>query len=734
MSGGNSIPSSSAILGAAESADPEYDGMDAADLPAYNIGRSLAGFVYWSDWDSDLIQRSRLDGSATETVVDLKAVFGGLNSNYEPRGVAVDVRGGKVYWTDRAAGRVQRSNLNGSNVQTLVSGLDNGLSGIAIDSVAGKIYWTTYVGQKIQRANLDGTGLQDLVVGSLSGVRDIALDIAAGKMYWVDLNENNVRRANLDGSAIEVLWTGTEPTNPGSLTLDVPEGKMYWSDISTDKVFRANLNGTNVEQILDLSTLSESTVAGLVVDSRAGKLYWTDNKTNAVHRANLDGSNPVPVTAGFMNPHGVALALPGVSVTPQAGLVTSESGGTASFQVILSAPPTANVTVPLSSSDVTEGSVAPASLVFTPSNWNVPQTVVVTGVNDVIYDGSIAYTIVTGAAASADANYQGWNAADVAVTNTDNDPPPVQLYFSLESAATLSAIAVANEDIVAFSGSAFSLLFDGSDVGLANLAIDAFTLLGPTQIALSFTEAATISGVSGTVDDSDLVLFTATSLGATTAGTFSWYFDASDVGLTTNDEDIDAVELLPDGSLLVSTLGPFSVTGISGEDADLARFVPSALGATTSGTWSMYFDASDVGLSTANEDVDAVARDASGKLYFSTTGNYSVTGSSGADEDVFTFQPTALGAATSGTFGSSLFFDGSAWGLSGNDIVAIDLPAPAGFSQRNWTPTAVSAARPATAERRNVALDALFRAYGLEQLSTPFRSMRTRANRSAGHQ
>ena len=45
----------------------------------------------------------------------------------------------------------------------------------------------------------------------------------------------------------------------------------------------------------------------------------------------------------------------------------------------------------------------------------------VTGVNDDLDDGDVAYTIVTAAATSADANYNGIDAADVSVTNTDND-------------------------------------------------------------------------------------------------------------------------------------------------------------------------------------------------------------------------------------------------------------------------------------------------------------------------
>src|SRR5437899_1120610 len=111
----------------------------------------------------------------------------------------------------------------------------------------------------------------------------------------------------------------------------------------------------------------------------------------------------------------------GITVKPNAGLTTTEGGGTATFTVALTSQPTANVTVGLSSNDLTEGTVAPASVTFTSGNWNTAQTVTVTGVNDFVMDGNVAYTIVTAAATSTDAGYNGMDTADVGVTNTDND-------------------------------------------------------------------------------------------------------------------------------------------------------------------------------------------------------------------------------------------------------------------------------------------------------------------------
>ena len=59
----------------------------------------------------------------------------------------------------------------------------------------------------------------------------------------------------------------------------------------------------------------------------------------------------------------------GITVAPPGPLATTEAGGTATFTVVLTTQPTADVTIALSSSDTTEGTVLPASLTFTTANW-----------------------------------------------------------------------------------------------------------------------------------------------------------------------------------------------------------------------------------------------------------------------------------------------------------------------------------------------------------------------------
>ncbi len=210
----------------------------------------------------------------------------------------------------------------------------------------------------------------------------------------------------------------------------------------------------------------------------------------------------------------------------------------------------------------------------------------------------------------------------------------------------MNGLNVDDEDIVAFDGTDFSLYFDGSDVALSDLTIDAFAIIGDTEILMSFTKAGSVPNISGTVDDSDIVKFTATSLGEITTGSFTLYFDGSDVGLASGGEDVDSLELLPDGTLLLSTTGSFRTNGISGRDEDILAFTPSSLGYNTLGSWALYFDGSDVALSGNSEDVDGLAV-SGGDIYLSTSGNFSTNDLSGADEDVFVCNTPGTGTNTS---------------------------------------------------------------------------------------
>ena len=153
--------------------------------------------------------------------------------------LVLDSTRGKIYWVDSKShlneGNIRRANLDGSNIETLVSELDNLPRDLALDVDGGKIYWIDwglYTNEgKIWRANLDGSNIETLVtIDNTPSLFNIFLDLTGGKIYWTDSNwdirRGNIRRTNLDGSNIETLVTGSdnlvlgalggfyEPTNP----------------------------------------------------------------------------------------------------------------------------------------------------------------------------------------------------------------------------------------------------------------------------------------------------------------------------------------------------------------------------------------------------------------------------------------------------------------------------------------------------------------------------------------
>ena len=202
--------------------------------------------------------------------------------------------------------------------------------------------------------------------------------------------------------------------------------------------------------------------------------------------------------------------------------------------------------------------------------------------------------------------------------------------------------------------------------------LEARTVLAAEIAYFSTATAGSITGSDGVnvqFDDSDIVRvdLERNAAGAITSYRYRLLFDGSDVGLDTDAEDIDALDILPDGSLVISTTGTATVPGLTADKQDLLRFTPAVdgYGSVTKGTWSLYFDGSDVGLTLDSENIDAVAVLPNGNLVLSTTGFANVPNFSAFfwGEDLLLFRPATngLGPQTAGSWG--LYFDGSLRGL-----------------------------------------------------------------------
>ncbi|WP_027359891.1 DUF4347 domain-containing protein [Desulforegula conservatrix] len=165
---------------------------------------------------------------------------------------------------------------------------------------------------------------------------------------------------------------------------------------------------------------------GYRADDIKALAYDHDENTWISVPSTRSGENALKISTKLITAYAAVVK---INVVPVQGTIsvsqisgdTSEYGTIATFTVTLGSAPSSEVTICLSSSDLSEGVLSASSLVFTPENWNNPHIVSVIGADDDLVDGDQSYFIVTGASVSDDPSYNGIDPSDVSVVNTDND-------------------------------------------------------------------------------------------------------------------------------------------------------------------------------------------------------------------------------------------------------------------------------------------------------------------------
>ncbi|WP_406694092.1 hypothetical protein V5E97_23895 [Singulisphaera sp. Ch08] len=242
----------------------------------------------------------------------------------------------------------------------------------------------------------------------------------------------------------------------------------------------------------------------------------------------------------------------GITVTPTSGLVTAEAGGTATFSVRLDTQPTSTVTIGLTSSNTNEGSLSVGSLVFTTLNWNIAQTVTVTGVDDAIHDGNISYTIITAPAVALDPKYDSRNAPDLAVTNVDNDSPgitvsPTTGLVTTEAGGSATFTVRLNTQPTA----TVTIPVSSNNVAEGTVSTSSVTF---TSINWNIPQFVTVTGVNDAIDDGD-VAYTIVLGAAVSADPGYSGQNPADVAVVNSDDDTADIIVTPMAGLVTTEAG-----------------------------------------------------------------------------------------------------------------------------------------------------------------------------------
>ncbi len=192
-------------------------------LPDGIVVDAAAGHLYWTNMgvpraNDGSIERADIDGRNVTHIVPAGATF-------TPKQLQLDEKNRKLYWCDREGMRIMRANLDGSKIETLLDTSEGDARpgqdikkwcvGIALDVEGGKLYWTQKGSDNAGEGRIFRAGLEipkgqsaasrkdiELLYGGLPEPIDLELDLANRTIYWTDRGDpprgNTVNRAPMD--------------------------------------------------------------------------------------------------------------------------------------------------------------------------------------------------------------------------------------------------------------------------------------------------------------------------------------------------------------------------------------------------------------------------------------------------------------------------------------------------------------------------------------------------------
>lgn len=461
-------------------------------------------------------------------------------------------------------------NYNGNDRTVNVIITDNDTAGINLDTTAVNV-------------SEDGTTDTYEVVLTSEPTADVTVDITVDAQVTTDVDPLLFTPANWDvAQTVTVSAVNddvAEGAHAGVITHTVTSGDADYNGFALSNVDATitdndtvgiNLNTTNVNVSEDGATdtydvvLTSEPTADVTVDLTVDAQVTTDVDPLVFTAANWDVPQTVTVsavnddvaegahagvithtvTSGDGNYDGFVLSNVDAAITDNdtvginlntVNVNVSEAGTTADYDVVLTSEPTADVTIDIAVDAQVSTNVS--QLIFTDANWDVPQTVTVSAVNDDIVEGAHA-GVVSHTVTSGDADYNGFALANVNAAIADNDTAGIDL--NTINVNVVEAGATADYDVVLTSEPTADVTID--------IAVDAQVSTNVNQ--LIFTSAnwdvpqtVTVSAINDDIAEgahAGVVSHTVTSGDANYNG-----FVLADVNAAITDDDVAGVTIDP---------------------------------------------------------------------------------------------------------------------------------------------------------------------------------------------
>lgn len=420
----------------------------------------------------------------------------------------------------------------------------------------------TATNDAIAEANLP-SGLTIVNSTSITAGADVRYNgmVASDIVLTVNDDDTGARIvAAVTGSGTVVTEGGTGDTLSVSLTGSVaPTGNVIVTGSGTSQVSvsPASLTFTSA------NWNTPQTVTLTAIDDTISETHTFDNIVFATNTSQPTGFTSLSTTAVATTLDNDEIsAISAISVIQTNGATrVIENGMTDTIELVLRRAPTANVTLTPSYSTAGQVSTDAASYVFTPTNWNVPQTVTLTATDDATVEGNHSVNVIF--TANNSGGYVTGDTVLQTVSIGDNEASNPSVTIATSGSATEGgATGTLTVTLGAIPSSGATVRVTPS-VYLLNAATTAQVSFTPAYVDFTTTNWATPQTITVTASNdaiaeaaTDVTIVSSTSIAAGTDNRYNGMV-ANDVAFTVNDND--------------TTVGRISIAHVGGGNSVLTE-------------------------------------------------------------------------------------------------------------------------------------------------------------------
>jgi len=391
--------------------------------------------------------------------------FGDFNTTNTPAGIVID-SSGNIYIASVVFDGINKFDSSrvfqfGFANEGTGNGQTNSPHRVNIDS-AGNIFVADAGNSRIQKFNSagvfqskfgnSGTGNGQFGAGFTTSPFGVTID-SSDNIYVPDAGNDRIQK--FDSSGVFQSKFGSYGSGNGQfyypydIAID-SYNNIYVADTYNNRVQKFNSSGVYQLQFGGFGSGDGefNQPKGIAIDS-FDNIYVADTNNHRVQRFNSAGvyqsqfGSSGSGNGQFNHPHDIAFDSLGliyiadydnnrIQVFTSIAVSVSESsisvleGEEDTYSIVLDSEPTSNVVITLSTSDPLLGSgitLSASELTFTPENWNTPQEITVTAVDDFVLDENRSVTI-SSVVVSDDSNYDGESVSEIEVIITEDESEP----------------------------------------------------------------------------------------------------------------------------------------------------------------------------------------------------------------------------------------------------------------------------------------------------------------------